>query len=251
MALPTSPAWPIGGLDPVIEALQEEYLPQISDYDLGGLLCDTRLGRRAIVSSFGAESVVLLHYVSRLVPDIDVLFIDTHKHFRETLEYRDTVAQALNLNLVNVEPDKTELAKEDPYGSLFNIDVNMCCTLRKVFPLQDALRGYDSWVSGRKRFQASTRAAIPVLERDTDKIKINPLALWSKHDIDSYFFEHDLPRHPLEAKGYPSIGCQPCTRAVKPGEDVRAGRWAGTPDKTECGLHIGPDGNFARKKSKS
>ncbi len=246
-----SPSWPAGGLDPVIEALQEEHLPQISEYDIEGLLRDGRLGRCAIVSSFGAESVVLLHYVSRIVPDIDVLFIDTHKHFRETLDYRDAVAEAFDLKLTNIEPDEVELAKEDPYGSLFNVDANMCCTLRKVFPLQDALRGYDSWVSGRKRFQASTRAAIPVLERDTDKIKINPLALWGKEDIDSYFAEYDLPRHPLEAKGYPSIGCKPCTRAVKPGEDARAGRWAGTPDKTECGLHIGPDGSFVRKKLKN
>lgn len=244
----TSPSWPVGGLDPVIEALQEQHLPKISEYDIGGLLRDARLGRLAIVSSFGAESVVLLHYVSRLVPDIDVLFIDTRKHFRETLSYRDEVAEAFNLNLINIVPDKAELAKDDPYGSLFNIDANMCCTLRKVFPLQDALRGYDSWVSGRKRFQASTRAAIPVLERDAEKIKINPLALWDKTDIETYFTEHDLPRHPLEAKGFPSIGCQPCTRAVKPGEDARAGRWAGTPDKTECGLHIGPGGGLVRKR---
>jgi phosphoadenosine phosphosulfate reductase len=209
-----SPALPVGGLDPVIEALQNQYLPEIADYDLGGLLCDARLGRCATVSSFGAESVVLLHYVSRFVPDIDVLFIDTAKHFRATLEYRDAVAVALNLNLINIAPDLAELAKEDPYGSPFNIDVNVCCTLRKVFALQDALRGYDSWVSGRKRSQAPTRAAIPLLERDTDKI--NPLAFWTKQYIDLYFAEHDLSRHPLEARGSPSIGCQPCTRAVKP-----------------------------------
>lgn len=246
----SSPSWPIGGLDPVIEALQEEYLPDFAHYDIPGLMRDERIGRSAIVSSFGAESVVLLHYVTRILPDIAVLFIDTRKHFPETLEYRDQVAERLGLNLVNVAPDAEDMAKQDPYGSLFNIDANMCCTLRKVFPLQDVLTGFDSWMSGRKRFQAKTRAAIPILERDSDKIKINPLALWEKNDIDTYFVTHDLPRHPLEAKGYLSIGCQPCTRPVRPGEDPRAGRWAGTPDKTECGLHIGPDGGLVRRRTK-
>lgn len=243
-----SPSWPIGGLDPAIEALQKDHLPDMAHYDIPGLLHDPRIGRCAIVSSFGAESVVLLHYVTRIRPDVDVLFIDTQKHFPETLSYRDTVCERLGLNLVVVSPDPGDMAKQDPYGSLFNIDANMCCVLRKVFPLQDTLSRYDSWVSGRKRFQSSSRAAIPVLERDSDKIKINPLALWDKTDIDGYFETHDLPRHPLEAKGYPSIGCLPCTRPVKPGEDARAGRWAGTPDKTECGLHIGPDGGIVRRR---
>ena len=107
---------------------------------------------------------------------------------------------------MNVKPDASVLANEDPYGSLFNTDANMCCTLRKVFPLQDALQDYDSWISGRKRFQASSRATIPVLERDADKIKINPLAMWTKEDIDHYFEPHDLPHHPLVAKGIHRLG---------------------------------------------
>ncbi|MEY8842529.1 phosphoadenylyl-sulfate reductase [Cribrihabitans sp. XS_ASV171] len=245
-----SPSWPAGGLDPVIEALQEEYLPDMAHYDIAGLLQDKRLGRCAIVSSFGAESVVLLHYVARMVPDIPVVFIDTEKHFPETIAYRDDVAERYGLNLVIVKPDQRELQSEDPYGSLFNVDSTMCCTIRKVFPLQDALSGYDSWISGRKRFQSSTRAAIPLIERDGEKIKLNPMALWDKEAIEAYFEAHDLPRHPLEAQGFPSIGCKPCTRAVRPGEDARAGRWAGTPDKTECGIHLGPDGHFARNRRK-
>ena len=245
-----SPSWPPGGLDPVIETLQETYVPDLAHCDIEGLLRDARLGRRAIVSSFGAESTVLLHYVSRILPDIPVLFIDTGRHFPETLAYRDALARALGLNLVNMHPKPDDLKSEDPYGALYNADPTMCCTIRKVFPLQDALSGHDSWISGRKRFQAATRAAIPLIERDGGKIKINPLALWSKAEIDSYIETHDLPRHPLEARGYPSIGCQPCTRPVRPGEDPRAGRWAHS-DKTECGIHLGPDGHYARNRSRT
>ena len=244
----TSPSWPSGGLDPLLQALQETYLPTLQAYDIPGLLRDRRLGRAAIVSSFGAESVVLLHYVTRIVPDIDVLFIDTGKHFPETLAYRDAVAARLGLNLISVTPSETVLQAEDPYGALYNVDPNICCTIRKVFPLQDALDGYDSWISGRKRFQSHTRAAVPILERDGGKLKLNPLALWPPSALADYAASHDLPPHPLGAQGYPSIGCRPCTRPVRAGEDARAGRWAGAPDKTECGIHLGPDGGFARRR---
>lgn len=242
----TSPSWPPGGLDPLLETLQETYLPDVTHYDLAGLLNDPRLGRTAVVSSFGAESVVLLHYVNRVRPGTEVLFIDTGKHFAQTLAYRDQLVADFGLRIVNVGPDPRALASEDPYGAMFGADPNTCCAIRKVFPLQDAIAGYGCWISGRKRYQASTRANIPVLERDGAKIKINPLAMRDSDRIAAYIADHDLPPHPLESQGFPSIGCEPCTRAVRPGEDQRGGRWAGSPDKTECGIHLGPDGRFSR-----
>lgn len=241
-----SPSWPPGGLDPLIESMQEAYLPSIPEYDIHGLLTEPRLGRRALVSSFGAESVVLLHYVTAIDPTIEVVFIDTGRHFPETLAYRDAVTERLGLRLINVGPDPAMIAQEDADSLLFQRDSNMCCTLRKVFPLQDALTGFQSWISGRKRFQNATRAAIPMIERDGEKIKLNPMAMWGKAQIEDYIARHDLPPHPLEAQGYPSIGCAPCTRPVRQGEDARAGRWANEPNKSECGIHLGPDGRFVR-----
>lgn len=238
--------WQPGGADSLVEALQNDYIASIASYDVQGLLSDRRMGRGAIVSSFGAESAVLLHYVSEVLPDIPVLFIDTHKHFPETLEYRRILAERLRLNVIDVRPDAAQVAADDPTGDLHGRSPNECCMIRKVFPLQDQLDGYDFWISGRKRFQSSQRAAVPILERDGKKLKVNPLALWSKDDVDSYFRRHDLPRHPLESRGFLSIGCAPCTRAVQSGEDPRAGRWADTPEKSECGIHLGPDGRFVR-----
>lgn len=240
--------WPAGGADPVIEALQRAYLPDLARVDMAGLLRDPRLGRMAVVSSFGAESAALLHYVTRLLPDLPVLFIDTGCHFPETLAYRDLLTARLGLKLVNVRPDPATLADEDPDGRLHARDPNMCCTLRKTFPLADALEGIDTWISGRKRYQGATRAALPVIERDGSHLKVNPLAFWTEADVLAYFVAHDLPRHPLVDRGYASIGCAPCTRPVRPGEDLRAGRWADNPDKTECGIHLGPDGRFVRAR---
>lgn len=238
--------WPVGGSDALIEALQADYLPDLGHVDMEGLLRDPRLGRMAVVSSFGAESAVLLHHVTRIFPAIPVLFLDTGCHFPETLAYRDDLAARLGLNLVSLSPDPRLLAVEDRDGGLHASDPNMCCTLRKTFPLADALEGFDTWISGRKRYQGQTRAALPAIERDGTHLKVNPLAFWTPGEIAAYFDDHGLPRHPLVGRGYPSIGCAPCTRAVQAGEAMRAGRWADNPDKTECGIHLGPDGRFAR-----
>lgn len=238
--------WPPGGSDRLIEALQADYLPDLGYVDMAGLMVDPRLGRVALVASFGAESAVLLHYVTRVLPAIPVLFLETGLHFPETLAYRDELAARLGLNLVNICPDPALIADEDADGDLARRDPNMCCTLRKTFPLADALAGFDAWISGRKRYQGQTRAALPALERDGHHIKVNPLVFWSPEDIAAYFVAHGLPRHPLMDQGYVSIGCAPCTRPVQAGEDLRAGRWADSPDKAECGIHLGPDGRFAR-----
>ena len=242
----TSPAWPEAAVDPALNYLQERYVPDLQHVDIKGLLHDELLSNAALVSSFGAESAVLLHLVALIRPDVPVLFIETDRHFRETLEYRDQLIDLLGLELIVVEPNAKELSREDPVGNLSQRDPNACCLLRKSFPLQDALSGYDAWISGRKRFQAASRSTIPLVERDGSKIKINPLALWDKDDLNAYFAKHDLPRHPLEAQGYPSIGCAPCTNKVEPGADPRSGRWSTFQGKTECGIHLGPDGTFTR-----
>lgn len=243
---PISDVWPTGGVDPLLDELQQQYLPDLGHVDIAGLMQDPRLGDIAVVSSFGADSIVLLHVMSQMRPGLPVLFLETGKHFPETLDYVARVESLLGLNLVRVRPDDRILAEDDPAGELWRDHADGCCRIRKVLPLQDALAPYDCWVSGRKRFQSGTRAAVPVLERDGDKIKLNPLALWGADDVRDHIRKHDLPLHPLVARGFPSIGCAPCTRPVSEGEDPRAGRWAHAPEKTECGIHLGPDGKFRR-----
>ncbi|MEM1196765.1 MAG: phosphoadenylyl-sulfate reductase [Pseudomonadota bacterium] len=193
------------------------------------------------VSSFGAESAVLLHLLAQIDPNIPVLFLDTGKHFDETLAYRDLLVERLGLtNLVVLTPDPAELEKKDESGLRWSYDPDGCCEIRKVKPLAKALADYDASFTGRKAFQSKTRANLPRFEIDTTdaqgRLKINPLIDWSAEDIAVYFDAHNLPRHPLVAEGYPSIGCAPCTNKVAEGEDARSGRWSGW-DKTECGIH--------------
>jgi len=208
---------------------------------LAAVIGDNLVGAAAIVSSFGAESAVLLHLVTRFAPDVPVLFLDTGKHFPETLAYRDLLAERLKLNLVNLTPDAQELAARDETGLRWSYDPDGCCELRKVKPLARAVAGLDATFTGRKGFQSATRTGLPRFEIDTTdaegRLKVNPLANWTKPELDAYFERHALPRHPLEADGYPSIGCAPCTSKVLPGEDPRAGRWRGW-DKVECGIHV-------------
>lgn len=205
------------------------------------VLADNLVGSLATVSSFGAESAVLLHLLSQIDPGIPVLFLETGKHFPETLAYRDALVERLGLtNLVNLYPELDELESKDGNGLRWSFDPDGCCEIRKVRPLAKALLGYDATFTGRKAFQSSTRAQLPRFEIDTSdpqgRLKINPLIDWDAERIATWFAEHDLPRHPLVERGYPSIGCSPCTRPVAEGDDPRAGRWAGW-DKTECGIH--------------
>jgi phosphoadenosine phosphosulfate reductase len=199
-----------------------------------------QLGPVAMVSSFGADSAVLLHMLARIDRAIPVLFIDTLALFPETLAYQHALAQHLGLcNVQIITPERSELFMRDPDALLHRADPESCCQLRKAEPLARALQGYAGWITGRKRHQAATRALLERAESEpeTGRIRLNPLADWAAADIDAYLGRHDLPRHPLVARGYPSIGCQPCTSRVLSGEDARAGRWRGN-EKTECGIHF-------------
>ncbi|WP_416368636.1 phosphoadenylyl-sulfate reductase [Tritonibacter mobilis] len=202
-------------------------------------------GNIALVSSFGAESVVLLHMAAVIDPSVPVLFVDTELLFTETLVYQQEVSERLGLRNVHVIK-ADDIAEKDPYGAMRFSDTDACCTLRKTIPLQKALAGYDGWITGRKRFQSGTRAALDFFEVEdgTGRMKINPLAHWAPEDVRAYMDENRLPRHPLVAKGYPSIGCEPCTSPVAEGEDPRAGRWRNQ-NKEECGIHV-VDGKFVR-----
>jgi phosphoadenosine phosphosulfate reductase len=203
-------------------------------------------GDLAIVSSFGADSSVLLHFVSQVDPNIPVLFLETGKHFPETLDYVETLKQQLGLtNVIALAPSAGDLERFDPKGQLWETDPDSCCHIRKTEPLNDALAGYAGWVTGRKRFQTSDRGVLPHFELTSDsRIKINPLAYWRNEDVEAYRLEHNLPEHPLYRAGYKSIGCAPCTSAVAEGEDPRSGRWRGL-NKTECGIHFDFNGKIA------
>jgi phosphoadenosine phosphosulfate reductase len=204
---------------------------------LEDVLHDPAFGKIVAVSSFGTESSVLLHLLASVDPDLPVIMVDTGKLFGETLRYRDRVKNLLGLTQVRIAmPEADDLRSHDPKGILWNQDIDACCDIRKVRPLDRALAGVDTWISGRKSFQSATRAGLPLFELDGPRIKINPLAGWDKARLDSYFAAYDLPRHPLEADGYLSIGCMPCTQPVAVGDDARSGRWAGL-DKIECGIH--------------
>ncbi len=228
-----------------VETLNARYRHHSATDVLRGALLDG--GDIALVSSFGAESVVLLHMVAVADKATPVVFVDTEMLFAETLVYQAEVAERLGLrNMRIVQADKDDVARDDPYGALHLSDTDTCCTLRKTIPLQRALRGFDGWITGRKRFQAGSREALDFFEVEdgTGRIKVNPLAHWAPEDVRAYMEENRLPRHPLVVKGYPSIGCAPCTSPVKDGEDPRSGRWRGA-DKSECGIHF-VDGKMVR-----
>ena len=226
------------------DALNARFAGVDSAAMLRELFAQGTLGRVAVVSSFGTESAVLLHLVAQADPTIPVIFVDTLKMFQETLDYRETLVERFGLmNSRVVEPEAAVLAAKDENGLRWSWDPDRCCEIRKVEPLKRAKQGLDAWISGRKAFQSVTRQNLPRFEIEDGRLKINPLGDWTKQDLEAYFAEHDLPRHPLEAQGYLSVGCQPCTSIVAPGEDPRAGRWRGW-DKTECGIHTpaGPGG---------
>ena len=193
--------------------------------------------RLAVVSSFGAESAVLLHMTAQANRDVPVLFLDTGMLFGQTLDYRRQLAARLgHTGVRDLRPRFEDLAVTDPHADLWRRDTDACCQIRKVIPLDGALAGFDAWITGRKRFHGGDRIRLPVVEQVDGRMKFNPLANWTRGDLDVYAERHDLPAHPLVAAGFPSIGCWPCTEAVNEGAESRAGRWAGS-QKTECGIH--------------
>ena len=214
------------------------------------VIAESLAGRIGVVSSFGAESAILLHMVAQIDPSLSVVFLETYKHFPETIAYRDELAERLGLTkLLILEPDPAHLAARDANGLRWSFDPDGCCEIRKVEPLARAMTQFDATITGRKGFQSATRAGLPRFEVDRSdvagRLKINPLANWSKDELDAYVAAYDPPAHPLVAQGYPSIGCSPCTSKVAAGEDPRSGRWKGW-DKTECGIHVPgvPDGEL-------
>ena len=196
-------------------------------------------GRIAAVSSFGAESAVFLHHLAAIDRHAPVIFIDSGRLFPETLTYRDELSRRLGLTDVRtVGPPADRIDRLDPHRALWMTDPDLCCQIRKTEPLIRALDGFDAWFTGRKHFQSALRAALSVFEADGARVKVNPLLRWKAADLAAYAERHALPAHPLAARGFPSIGCVPCTTTVRPDEGVRAGRWRGL-DKDECGIHLG------------
>ncbi|MEM9619528.1 MAG: phosphoadenylyl-sulfate reductase [Pseudomonadota bacterium] len=205
---------------------------------------ETRLFRKpAVVSSFGAEAVVLLHMVASIRPSMPVVFIDTGKLFGETLRYRDRLQHHLGLEDVRtVGPKKAEIEEHDPMGSLNRLSPDACCAVRKTAVLNRALQPFDSWLSGRKRHQSDLRRQMSIVEIAEGRAKLNPLSNWSQEELKHYIITNRLPMHPLTKDGYFSIGCLPCSERAMPNEDPRSGRWKGF-QKTECGIHLPPDRN--------
>jgi phosphoadenosine phosphosulfate reductase len=230
---------PVGGIAEHVRELATKYADLVGISLLQALIEREFCGRLAVVSSFGAESAVLLAMAAEIDRTTPVLFLDTGKLFGETLRYRDRLTARLGLSDVRtITPDTAQLSTVDPEGMLWLRDPDACCRVRKIEPLARALFGFDAWVSGRKRYHGANRAALPIFEADgKGRIKINPLAGWSRARVEEEFIRRDLPRHPLEADGYLSIGCMTCTDRVRPDEDRRAGRWRGLA-KTECGIHL-------------
>ncbi|MDH4122222.1 MAG: phosphoadenylyl-sulfate reductase [Deltaproteobacteria bacterium] len=197
-----------------------------------------RFGTKAVAtSSFGADSSVLLHVISRAAPGLRVAFINTGFLFPDTLAYRARLEEKLGVNIVELQP---EIPREEflaKHGELYRTDPDACCWWNKVRVMQKALEGVDCWVNGLRRDQSQRRADTQVVEiRVNGVVKVHPLFDWSQQRVQEYMRAHKLPIHQLAALGYTSIGCEPCTKRPEPGTDPRGGRWAGT-GKTECGLH--------------
>jgi phosphoadenosine phosphosulfate reductase len=194
-------------------------------------------GRIALASSFGSEAAVLLAQVAEVDPATPVVFLDTGKLFPETLKYRQTLTSLLGLtNVIEVHPEAEKLRHHDPDGKLWRRDAEACCALRKTQPMERALMSFDAWITGRKRYHEGDRVALDLIESSDPWIKLNPLVQWSRERIEAEIDSRGLPPHPLVDRGYPSIGCWPCTHQVRPGDPLRSGRWK-EQEKTECGIH--------------
>jgi phosphoadenosine phosphosulfate reductase len=200
---------------------------------------DERFGSAWCVASSMSDGVVA-HLASRVRPGVDVLFGDTGYHFAETLGTRDAMAATIPVTVVSLQPRQSVAQQDASFGArLYERNPDQCCALRKVNPLREALRGYSAWATGLRREETAARRDAAVVEWDERRrmVKLNPIAAWTQAEVDAYIAENGIVVNPLLFDGFASIGCAPCTRRVAPGEDARAGRWAGTA-KTECGLHL-------------
>ncbi len=193
----------------------------------------------AIVTSFQPTGIVALHMLREIAPRLPVLTVDTGLLFSNTYLLMDHIAAEWDLNLIRVRPGQTPAQQAEIYGeALWLHDPDLCCQLRKVTPLKDALTAYDAWITGLRRDQAETRRLTKIVSWDSryENVKISPFAAWTEEMVWAYLLAHKLPYNPLHDQNYTSIGCQPCTRAIAPNEESRAGRWTGT-TKVECGIH--------------
>jgi phosphoadenosine phosphosulfate reductase len=196
------------------------------------------LGGQVIVAT-SMQDAVVVDLAARVLPGIDVVFLDTGYHFAETIGLRDAVAATYDVRLLSVRPGQSVAEQDRSMGpDLFASNPELCCHLRKVVPLDTMLNRYDGWVTGLRRVEASTRVGVMPVEWDgkREMLKINPIVTWSDSDVEAYIVEHGVLVNPLRSEGFPSIGCAPCTARVAPGADPRSGRWAGVA-KEECGLH--------------
>ena len=221
-----------------LSLVEQLLLPLTTEQLLQQVLVAAFPNRCAVTTSFGTESAVLLALISKIAPATPIIFLNTEYLFPQTLTYGRKLVDQLGLTSLRiVKPDPADLEREDPGGNLHTTASNRCCYLRKQLPLEKAIAEFDVWISGRKRHQGG-REDLPRMEFDGNRLKINPLADWSENRVSRFFDDHSLPRHPLVKQGFRSIGCFPCTLPTPPGEDSRAGRWAGM-EKTECGIHCG------------
>jgi len=199
---------------------------------------DEQFGSSWAVASSMADAVVP-SLAAAVRPGVDILFLDTGYHFPETIGTRDAVAATLPVNVRSITAQQSVEQQDVSFGPrLYERNPDQCCALRKVMPLRKALKEYTAWASGLRRDEAATRAGAKVVEWDDGRgmVKLNPIAAWTQDDVDRYIAENGILQNPLLFDGYGSIGCAPCTRRIKPGEDARAGRWSGL-NKIECGIH--------------
>lgn len=237
--------FPILPLEERVADLNQTYKDTAPEVILEQVMSDPIMGQIALSSSFGAGSVALLHMVAQIDRTLPVLFLDTEMLFAETLSYQSEVADLLRLaDVRTIRPDRAILFEKDTDALLHRSDPDACCDLRKVAPLETALSGFDSWINGRRG--TGNRENLDVFEADSaGRIKVNPLARWSGNQVSDYIDAAKLPRHPLVASGFQSLGCRTCTTRVAPGEDERAGRWRGR-EKVECGIHFDANGQLVR-----
>lgn len=235
--------------EPVAKRLAEDAANALADAsadDIVAWAVDAFDDRLCVTTSM-ADAVVV-DIVSRIRPGIPVIFLDTDFHFPETLVTAQRVRERYPIRLEVIRPALSVREQDLRHGpALYAREPDRCCHLRKVLPLAQALRPYAAWVTGLRRDESPTRENTRVVEWDAarEMVKVNPLAAWTQADVDHYIAERGVPVNPLVAQGFASIGCAPCTAAVRPGQPARSGRWAGQ-DKLECGLHVGPDGQMTR-----